>query len=411
MLPSGSKLLIVLDQFEQWLHARKEGPETELVLALRQCDGDRLQALIIVRDDFWMASSRFMRQLEVPVVEGQNAASVDLFPAAHARKVLAAFGAAYGALPSSPAAMSPEQQSFVDKAVAMITEDGAVTPVRLALFAEMIKGRAWMTGSLRDLGGAVGIGVRFLDETFVAAAAPPEHRLHRDAASRVLAALLPGPGADIKGHVRSHHELLDAAGYRDDPGRFESLMRILDAETRLLTPRVPSSLDEGSSDQADRTGTTLPEQQRYYQLTHDYLVPSIREWLARQQRETRAGRAELKLAERASLWARSRSAKQLPSLVEWASIRASTDPATWSVPQRDHDAGGVAVPPGPRGPRRAGRGRARRGGCCSSAARWTRIAIGRRPMAWCAGCSTPTPCRFHPSSPSWPVTADGRTPS
>ena len=239
------------------------------------------------------------------------------------RKVLAAFGAAYGAIPASPAGMSPEQQSFVDKAVAMITEDGAVTPVRLALFAEMVKGRAWTTGSLRDLGGAVGIGVRFLDETFVAAAAPPEHRFHRDAASRVLAALLPGPGADIKGHVRSQHELLDAAGYRDDPGRFESLMRILDAETRLLTPRVPSSLDEGSSDQADRTGTTLPEQQRYYQLTHDYLVPSIREWLARQQRETRAGRARLKLAERASLWARSRSASNSP---RWSSGRQSGRP-------------------------------------------------------------------------------------
>ena len=79
-LPPGSKLLIVLDQFEQWLHARNEGPETELVRALRQCDGERIQALILVRVNFWMASSRFMRQLEVRVVEGENAAVVDLFP-------------------------------------------------------------------------------------------------------------------------------------------------------------------------------------------------------------------------------------------------------------------------------------------------------------------------------------------
>src|SRR5262249_3241221 len=30
-LPPGKKVLIVLDQFEQWLHARREGPDTELV--------------------------------------------------------------------------------------------------------------------------------------------------------------------------------------------------------------------------------------------------------------------------------------------------------------------------------------------------------------------------------------------
>ena len=32
-------MLIVLDQFEQWLHASKEEENTELVQALRQCDG------------------------------------------------------------------------------------------------------------------------------------------------------------------------------------------------------------------------------------------------------------------------------------------------------------------------------------------------------------------------------------
>ena len=45
--------------------------------------------------------------------------------------------------------------------------------------------------------------------------------------------------------------------------------------------------------------STRPAGQRYYQLTHDYLVPSLRDWLTRKQRETRRGRAELRLAERA----------------------------------------------------------------------------------------------------------------
>src|SRR5262249_11395440 len=54
-LPPGKKVLLVLDQFEQWLHAQKEDAPSELVSALRQCDGGRVQCLVLVRDDFWMA--------------------------------------------------------------------------------------------------------------------------------------------------------------------------------------------------------------------------------------------------------------------------------------------------------------------------------------------------------------------
>ena len=66
--------------------------------ALRQCDGGRVQCIVMVRDDFWMAVSRFMRELEIRLLEGQNSALVDLFDLDHARKVLAAFGRAFGKL-------------------------------------------------------------------------------------------------------------------------------------------------------------------------------------------------------------------------------------------------------------------------------------------------------------------------
>jgi serine/threonine protein kinase len=54
----GQKVLIVLDQFEQWLHAKKEEENTDLVQALRQCDGGRVQCIVMVRDDFGMAVTR-----------------------------------------------------------------------------------------------------------------------------------------------------------------------------------------------------------------------------------------------------------------------------------------------------------------------------------------------------------------
>ena len=79
VLPPERKVLLVLDQFEQWLHAKRSEENTELVAALRQCDGEHVQAVVMVRDDFWLAASRFMRDLEIRLVEGENGRLVDLF--------------------------------------------------------------------------------------------------------------------------------------------------------------------------------------------------------------------------------------------------------------------------------------------------------------------------------------------
>ena len=74
-LRSGQKVLLVLDQFEQWLHAKRGEENTELVAALRQCDGEHVQAVVLVRDDFWLAATRFMEDLEIELVKGQNIAA------------------------------------------------------------------------------------------------------------------------------------------------------------------------------------------------------------------------------------------------------------------------------------------------------------------------------------------------
>src|SRR5262249_7880068 len=85
----GQKVLIVLDQLEQWLHGDCAEPaeeSAELVQALRQCDGERVQGLVLVRDDFGMAATRFMAALDIPILQGQNFVTVDLFDRLHARK-------------------------------------------------------------------------------------------------------------------------------------------------------------------------------------------------------------------------------------------------------------------------------------------------------------------------------------
>ena len=203
VLRSGQKVLLVLDQFEQWLHAKRGEENTELVAALRQCDGEHVQAIVMVRDDFWLAVTRFMADLEIDLLQGQNTALVDLFDPRHARKVLAAFGTAYGNLPERTGDISRDQHAFLDQAITELAQDGKVISVRLALFAEMVKGKPWTPATLREVGGTEGVGVTFLEETFSSPQANPKHRLHQKAAQAVLKALLPETGTDIKGQMRS----------------------------------------------------------------------------------------------------------------------------------------------------------------------------------------------------------------
>ncbi len=293
-LRAEEKLILVLDQFEQWLHANRSDVNAELTDALRQCDGQHVQAIVMVRDDFWMAATRLMSELEVELTQGRNTAAVDLFDLCHARRVLIRFGIAYGNLPEHVGEITKEQSAFLDQAIDGLAQDGHVVPVRLALFAEMVKGKPWNAAALRDVGGTEGVGVTFLEEAFSSPHANPKHRLHQKTVRDVLRAVLPDPGTDIKGQMRSEEELRDAVGYGERAGDFREVLQILDNELRLITPTDP----EGSGGEAP----VSPGVGRYYQLTHDYLVPALREWLTRKQKETRRGRAKLKLAERASLW-------------------------------------------------------------------------------------------------------------
>jgi formylglycine-generating enzyme required for sulfatase activity len=324
-LRSGDKVLIVLDQFEQWLHANRPDENAELISALRQCDGERVQAIVLVRDDFWVALSRFMDGLQIEMLKGQNTAMVDLFDPRHAKKVLSSFGRAYGNLDERP---TKDQELFLDQAVGSLARDGRVISVRLALFAEMVKGKPWTEAALEEVGGAEGVGVTFLEETFCAESADAKQRRHQKAARAVLTALLPEQGADIKGNMRSRQELLDASGYRERTKDFDDLIRVLDDELRLITPTDPEGLDL----EASQAG--LAPNRKCYQLTHDYLVHSLEQWLNRKQRETARGRAELSLADQAALWNAKQRNRSLPAFWDWIKILALTDRKRWSGPQR-----------------------------------------------------------------------------
>ncbi len=194
--------------------------------------------------------------------------------------------------------------------------------------AELLRSKPWAPATLDELGGAGTIGATILDEAFSSPQAPPQNRVHRPAAQAVLRRLLPEGGVLIKGHVSSRQALLDASGYSTQPREFQELMWILDHELRLVTPADPLCSAEDGEPPAPQEGP------RYYQLTHDYLIPDLRAWLVRDQQKSLRGRAHLRLQEFASVWTERHKDKFLPSALEWAALRLLTDRKRWSAEVR-----------------------------------------------------------------------------
>lgn len=309
------KVVVFIDQFEQWLSANQDNKQSELIAALRQCDGKTLQAVLIVRDDFGAAVQFMTSDLETPVDKVSNFATVRLFDKDHAKKVLIKFGKAYEKLPADPEPLSPSQSAFIDRVITELdacSQDRGVIPVQLALFAEMMKFKPWATSSLDSVGGTSGVLGAFLDESF--SLLNPQNRVHQSAAQGLLKALLPAVGVDLKGQSKSKQQLMESCGYKERPADFQSLLEILDRKLRLIKP------SEGQAES--------------YQLTHDYLIAPLREWLSRKQRETLRGRSELVLAERAEAWTTRKESKQLPTFLEWLKIRLLTRSRSWTSLQR-----------------------------------------------------------------------------
>ena len=322
-----NKILLVIDQFEQWYQAKGAEPGTELAKALSECDGGRVQAIILVRDDYSMALHRFMAVIGVRQNQDQNFAVVDLFDLQHARKVLIAFGRGYGMLPDDPKEMTGAAERISGSndrwAVPGRQGDlGSTGVVRRDAQGEALDSRDLEAGRRggRGRGHVPGGDLQRPDGPAVVSH-PPEGRSSR----------LEGTAARGRvQHQRKHavaRELLEASGYGSRPNEFDDLLRILDNELRLISPIEPEV-----SESDGQTKTQVGE--KFFLLTHDYLVPSIRQWLTRKQKETRRGRAELRLVDRSSLWNAKPENRQLPSLLEWTNIRLLTKKKDWTDSQR-----------------------------------------------------------------------------
>ncbi|TWT66406.1 bifunctional serine/threonine-protein kinase/formylglycine-generating enzyme family protein [Allorhodopirellula solitaria] len=318
---SGKKVVIILDQFEQWLHAHPIMNDAELINAIRQCDGINLQCLVLIRDDFWMAATRFFHELDIHLVQDVNSTAVDRFELRHARYVLSEFGRAYGCLPAHPATLTYEQQNFIYSIVEAVAENGKVISIHLVVLAQLLKGREWNRKTLGNFVGADGVDINFLDATFHDSIASPHHRAMEVPARAVLAELLPEVGSNIKGQMKDASQLREVSGLNQED--FDQLLESLDGELRLITPTA-AILDDPARDSLTDDVDAGPST-RYYQLTHDFLVRPLRQWLTRSDQQTARGRAKLRLQELTQYWRRKQETRFLPSNWEYLRILTLTD--------------------------------------------------------------------------------------
>ena len=103
-LPPGRKLLLVIDQFEQWLVANRGREDTDLVKALGHCDEERVRAILMVRDDFLSARSNSWRRSESNSVPGSTLAESNYLPHIMRRRCLQLSGkqTGYSEIASQP---------------------------------------------------------------------------------------------------------------------------------------------------------------------------------------------------------------------------------------------------------------------------------------------------------------------
>lgn len=312
---ANQRVLLVIDQFEQWLHGCEFDLGNELVQALRQCDGKSIQALLIVRDDFWIELSRFMQTVEEPLREHENMLAVEPFSPDHACAVLHRLGNSLNGATTSPAEQLIRDK-FVRKAIELIQRDGKVAPVRLALFMEMTKELPWNIEQIRHFENFRTLGRTYIKQRFDPSTCPRRYRPLIPAVKSILRALIPDQGSSLKGEGVTCEELRILCGLEKSPERFTQLIDLLDSELRIISPVVSEE---------DSDADTLR-----YQLTHDYLVPAIRDWLNEEEVRTYQGRARLKLKDRTALWRIKQESQQLPGPFDLAQILIGTSSQSWT---------------------------------------------------------------------------------
>ena len=223
-------------------------------------------------------------------------------------------------------ASAKEQNAFLDQAVAGLAQEGKVISVRLALFAEMVKGKPWTPATLKQSAGRrrrCDVSRRNL------------HRLDRPAAT---SAASEGGAGGVEGvvarsgdrHQGPHAVATRVAGSIGLRRPSEGLRRICCAF---------STAKSASSRRPTRKARTPPIPRRLSRAEILPADPRLSGAVAAGMADPQAERDEprpggILLADRSVVWNARPENRQLPSLWQWGHIRWLTAKKKWTPPQR-----------------------------------------------------------------------------
>ncbi|MFN7842730.1 MAG: protein kinase domain-containing protein [Pirellula sp.] len=298
-----NKVVLILDHFERSLASQRVDLEHEMVRVLRQCDGSFLQAIVLVRDEFWSEISQFMQLLDSSLSDGENAMSYPPMLSGQAQKVLEAFGRAHGMLPPYGVELTPSQADFCKTAIQGLSQSGTVLPVRIALLAELMRGHPWEAATINELGGIDGAIVRFLADSFESPSAPMSRRSVATPCKRILSMLLPIDNSDLKASSKTYAELREQSGYEGKSLEFQQAIRCLETDLKLISHLSGN------------------EEKREYILVHDYLVGPIRAWLTEMDNATWLGRLRLMIRTKAERYKRDPNHDNLLNPISWLTAK------------------------------------------------------------------------------------------
>ena len=321
------KVVLCFDQFDNWAGSATNGQLAHLAAALRHCDGESLQALLIVRDDFWTAATEFMRLVEFGVEQWKNARSIELMDIHHARRLLEAAGRGFGSLPPNPEALDAEQSRFINQAIGEMAVKGRVLPIQLAMFAKMARLQRWHPDTLSQAGGVQGAYVGYFQDLFESTTSPPIYQRVSNAVVEVLHCLLPNADQTAHSHQVGFGELETTLADKKLQNQLHRALSILVEDLRIVV-RISLPASESSTEYAVQCNDR-------FHLVHDFLTVPIANWVNQVRKSSWRGRAIARLEELSAMWNRKQHQRFLPTLPEYVAMRVSA-PADKRSPRQRH---------------------------------------------------------------------------
>ncbi len=292
------KLLIVFDQFEQWLSVHGSRTATQLHQLLRLCDGHLLQTLLIFRSDFIDRAEKLMRDCYSNRADGSSGFSIDPLTAEEASAVLEQLLATFSnTLHRSGDADSTSTLQHARRLLSDVAGyHGGVCPAWIVMIARFLNKHATEPLLLQSQNSLSDIALSHLRELLEGSSQsqPSLASLYPD----IIRCLIDNQaGGELRQQVsfRQFHNASLKSTSADD---LRFALQRLEAGDLIMSMQV----------------TTAGQQEQVWQLTHEVWARPLKQWLEQISRT----KAESLLSDRTVAWVRKHESRHLlntPELV------------------------------------------------------------------------------------------------